>query len=164
MINNIVILRTINDLDLLYNTQPAQSTYYSKLAILECCGWLEMTMDYIVSDYAKTKLVVQDNINFVDKEIVKKTYGFHYDRHFRNMLMKLVGIIKLEQIESPLIASGDLIILKAQLELLHNTRNKAAHTHIVGTTVTYAAPSTIKSSLNVVYPILQKFEAALGAI
>ena len=164
MINATDITNTINDLDLLYNSNPSQATYFSKLALLELCGWLELTMDSIVLDYGKNKLTVQSNKDHIEKSVVGMTYGFHYDQHFRPMLMKLVGLIKLEQIESGIIATGELSILESQLGSLHQTRKRAAHTHINGATATYEAPSKIRQYLTTLHPILQKFDTALQAI
>jgi hypothetical protein len=164
VISNTEIANSINDLDQLYNSNSEQAIYFSKLALLEFCGWLEMSMDCIISDCSKTKLTEQTNKDHIEKAVVGKTYGFHYNQHFRPMLMKMVGLIKLEQIESPLIASGELSILDSQLGSLYQTRKRAAHTHINGATVTYEAPSKIKQYLTTLYPILQKYEAALQAI
>lgn len=163
MISNHDILNTINELDLLYNSQPAQATYYSKLALLELCGWIETTMDYIVSEYSNVKLSEQSNIDHVNDEVIDKNYGFHYKKHFRPMLMKVIGIINLEKVESPLIISGDLSTLQSQLGSLYTSRNRAAHTH-TGTTTTYDAPSSSRNYLNTLFPILQKIESSLQAI
>jgi len=158
------ITNTINELDHLYNTNATQATYYSKLALLELCGWLELSMDCIVTDCAGTKLTVQTNKDHIEKTVVASTYGFHYDQHFRPMLMKLIGLIRLEQIESGLITSGELTILESQLGSLYQTRKRAAHTNINGATVTYEAPSKIRQYLLTLYPILQKFETQLQTI
>lgn len=164
MINSVGITTTIDELDLLYNSNPLQATYYSKLALLELCGWLELSMDSIVIDCANTKVSVQSNKDYIEKTVVATIYGFHYDQHFRPMLMKLVGLIKLEQIEDGLITSGELSVLESHLGSLYQTRKRAAHTSIAGATVTYEAPSKIKQYLNRLFPILQKYEVALQAI
>ena len=164
MINNTDIENSINELDQLYNSNTAQATYFSKLALLELCGWLEMSMDCIIKECADVKLTEQNNKDHTENKVIGMTYGFHYDQHFRPMLMKLVGLIKLEQIENPLIVSGELSVLESHLGSLNQTRKRAAHTHIYGATVTYEAPSKIKQYLTTLYPILQKYETALQAI
>lgn len=161
MISDTNIKTTLTELDVLYNAQPLQAQYFSKLALLELCGWLELTMDCIVKDCAGAKLTEESNKTFVENKVVGKTHGFHYDDHFRPMLMRLVGLIQLEQIELPLITSGDLSMLESQLGSLNSARGRAAHTHINGTTLTYEAPSRITQYLSALYPILQRFEAAL---
>ncbi len=164
MISATDITNTIGELDVLFNANPAQATYYSKLALLELCGWLELTMDCIIEDCSTTKLTSASNIKFVKDTIIGSTYGFHYDQHFKPMLMKMIGLIKLEQIESELSTSGDLDRLKSTLGTLYHARNRAAHTNIDGTTLTYEAPSKIKFYLTTLFPILQQYEAQLQAI
>jgi len=158
------ITNTIDELEQLYNSNPAQSNYFSKLALLELCGWLELSMDCIITDCSVVRLTVQSNKDHIENTVVGRTYGFHYDQHFRPMLMKLVGLIKLEQIERVLITSGELSILESQLGSLYQIRKRAAHTNINGVTLTYEAPSVIKRYLVTLYPILQKFETALQGV
>ena len=164
MISATDITNTIDELDVLFNANPAQVTYYSKLALLELCGWLELTMDCIIEDCSTAKLTSPGNIKFVKDTVIGSTYGFHYDQHFRPMLMKMIGLIKLEQIESGLSTSGDLNRLESTLGTLYQARKRAAHTNIDGTTLTYEAPSKIKFYLTTLFPILQQYEAQLQAI
>lgn len=164
MISNTDIENSITELDTLYNSIPEQATYFSKLALLELCGWLELSMDCIVKECSDVKLAEQTNRDHIVKKVIGLTYGFHYDQHFRPILMKLIGLIKLEQIENPLKNSGELNMLESQLGSLDQTRKRAAHTHINGATVTYEAPSKIKEYLTKLYPILKKYETALQGL
>lgn len=164
MISNSDIENSIIELDNLYNSNPAQATYFSKLALLELCGWLEMSMDCIIKECSDVKITEQLNKSHIENKVIGLTYGFHYDQHFRPMLMKLIGLIKLEQIESPLFTTGELNILESNLGSLNVIRKRAAHTHINGATVSYEAPSKIKQYLTILYPILQKYETALQAL
>ena len=164
MVDKTDITNTLNELDLLYNSQPAQAFYYAKLALLELCGWIEQTMDFIIIDNSNIKLSVQANKSLVKDSIVKRTYGFHYDDHFRPMLMKLIGLIELEKLENNLKATGDFAILSSQLGSLRQSRDKAAHTTIAGATPSFEAPSNIKAYLERIYPIIQTIDTALRAI
>lgn len=164
MISATDITNTIDELDVLFNANPAQATYYSKLALLELCGWLELTMDCIIEDCSTTKLTAASSIKFVKDNVIGTTYGFHYDQHFRPMLMKMIGLIKLEQIEAGLSTTGDFNKLESTLGILNQARKRAAHTNIYGTTLTYEAPSRIKFYLTTLFPILQQYEAQLQAI
>lgn len=141
-----------------------KATYYSKLALIELCGWIELTMDCIIQEFSEAKLNSDNNITFVKENVIKKTYGFQYDQHFRPMLMKMIGLIKLEQIELGLSQTGDLDRFTATLNNLYIARNRAAHTYIVGTTSTYEAPSIIFAYLLTLCAILQQYEAQLQAI
>ena len=164
MVNIAPITSTINELDSLYNANSAQATYFSKLALIELCGWIEQTMDSIILDYATLKLSNPQNITFVEKNIVNNTYGFHYESHFRPMLMKVVGIIKLELIETALQSTGEFATLCSQLGTLKSNRDRVAHTTITGITHSYDSPSRIKNYLSVIHPILVKFEKELIAL
>lgn len=95
------IENTIDELDKLYNASTSQkkTIYYSKLALLELCGWLEETMDNIVEAHCNRKLKLTANKTEFKKERIKPIYGFEYNRHFRPMLMAAIGIIELEKIE-----------------------------------------------------------------
>jgi len=164
MVSKADIENTIKELDNLYNSNSTQSLYFSKLALLELCGWIEQSMDSIVVECSNLKLSEQTNRKLVEERIVKRTYGFHYEDHFRPMLMKLIGLIKLEQIEDNLKATGDLAILTSQLGSLRQSRDSAAHTSISGTTPSFEAPSRIKAYLDKIFPIMKKVESELQAI
>ena len=80
--------------------------FYSKLAILELCGWIEISMDDIILRLAKKHLKQSKNIAFVEKDVIRRTYGFDYSRHFRKMLINIIGITGVEKIEKKLIQSN----------------------------------------------------------
>lgn len=150
----------INNLDSLYNTcnDSNLQIYYSKFALLELCGWLELAMDEIIISYSTNNLTEQDNIDYMKQSIVGKTYGFNYDSHFRPMLLSLVGVKYLELLEQNMDMNGDLTVLKSELSTLWGIRKKAAHTSISGITLSFHSPSIIKNSLNKIYPILLNIE------
>jgi hypothetical protein len=164
MISRTDISNTIDDLDKLFNAHPSEGIYFSKLALLELCGWIELTMDCIITDCAVAKLTDPGVVKSVSDDIVGPVFGFHYAQHFRQMLMKLIGLITLEQVEQPLIVSGQLHVFKSQLGSLYEIRKRAAHTNIHGVTITYQAPSSIKGFLNNLFPVLQQYETALAAL
>src|SRR5579862_9878909 len=76
-----------------------ESLFFSKLAILELCGWIEESMDDIVMRCATRHFKLQTNWNYCKKEFVNKTYGFDYHNNFRFMLIQLLGLINVEKIE-----------------------------------------------------------------
>ena len=156
----------LKELQNLYDnpTVPVHKDYYSKLALLELCGWLEIVIDDITLTYARTKLVEAKNIEMLEKEIVGKTYGCDYKAHFRPMLMKIIGLTNVEKFENNLTHLGVFQILVAQLGSLSTLRNPAAHTSIAGVMPTFNAPSTMRSYLNSLYPILTTVEIELNSI
>ena len=70
----------------------SEALLFSKLATLELCGWIEVSMDDIVLRHSRRTLREPVNRAFCEKRIVKPIYGFDYDIHFRKMLMGLIGL------------------------------------------------------------------------
>lgn len=150
------ILNNIKRLNSLYNTSTTvEATYYSKLAIIELCGWIEFTMDNIVEHFANKHLKTKP---FKDsfKSIKEKNYGFDYKQNFRKMLSQTVGMHNTEKLETKLNHSGQIAILNATLDSLKTLRNDAAHTY-VDATKTYQAPSVTKAQFEQIFPILKDF-------
>ncbi len=143
---------------------PVHKDYYSKLALLELCGWLELVIDDITLTYARTKITEAKNVELLEKEIVGKTYGCDYKSNFRPMLIKIIGLSNIEKFENKLTTIGIFQILVSQLGSLSSLRNPAAHTTIVGVMPTFQAPSTMTSYLNSLHPILTTVESELNAI
>lgn len=156
MIPKVTIEQTIQQLDNLYNDASSQKKkiYYSKLGVLELCGWIESTFDQITLGYANRQLTLADNKKFVKKNIIKPNYGFEYYNNVRPMLMKVLGLINLEWIEKRMDRTGKITQLVALLENLKDARNKAAHTFTKGTTITYDAPSVTMTNFNNLYNIV----------
>jgi hypothetical protein len=73
--------------------------FYSKLAILELCGWLEESIDIIFMDFAKKHIKNPNNLKLI-KEKIERNYGFDYDKNFKNLLIHITGIIVFERLES----------------------------------------------------------------
>ena len=150
------ILSNIKRLDSLYNLSPTfEATYYSKLAIIELCGWIELTMDNIVEHFANKHLKTQPFKNSF-KSLKEKNYGFDYKQNFRKMLSQTVGLHNTEKLETKLNHGGKIAILDATLDSLKTLRNDAAHTYIDATKI-YQAPSVTKAQLEQIYPILKDF-------
>jgi hypothetical protein len=157
------ILNTIDELDKLYNqaTSQKKAIYFSKLALLELCGWIEGAIDNIVEMHCNRNLKNQDNKESFKNDRIKPVYGFQYNQHFRPMLMSAIGIIELEKIELELEKTGKITILKSRLGSLKRVRNDAAHTFLKGVTITYDAPSLTRGNFLNIYPILKEIDTML---
>lgn len=154
------ILKTLTFLDesfssALSSPSPEQAVFFSKLAILEYCGWIEEAFDQIIRRSVKGQLRSQEFRQILETSIIGNTYGFQYKKHFRTMLTRAVGLSKAEIIEKYLKDSGQFHILVSELENIKKDRDSAAHTWIDGATRTYPAPSFTKSKFKRVYPILR---------
>lgn len=133
--------------------------FLSKLAIIELSGWVEVTMDDIVRRSYK-KCLNQDKWNFVEKQVIKKNYGFAYEYHFRRMCISVFGLHGFELIERQ--AENAVIdIFKAELSALKESRDRVAHTYVKGTTQTIDAPSLTLSRFDKLYTGFVEFESGM---
>ena len=156
----------LKELSKLYDN-PADEThadFYAKLSLLELCGWLEAAIDNIILTYARLKVTTAKNIDLLEKEIVGKTYGCDYKDHARQMLIKIIGLINVEKLETELTNLGIFQILVSQLGSLWALRKPEAHTTIAGVTRSFQAPSAMLTYLNSLEPILNTFETELNKI
>ena len=162
MIARSYILANLKTLSRKYNgaTSLKESLFYSKLALLELCGWIEESMDDIVLSCACRHLADKENIAYVEKQIVNKTHGFDYEGHFRKMLIQLLGVINVERIEKS-VDQGKLMAFRATLAGLKKLRDPEAHTHIKGVTRHINAPSVTLAQFPTLYDGLLEFRAAL---
>ena len=156
------ILENLNNLDNLYKKSVGakEPLYYSKLAILELCGWIEISMDDIVRQCAKKNLRNPSNKKYIEDEFINKTHSFGYSTHFRRMLIGVIGLNFVEKLEQK-VDSYKFGRLRAILGSLKKDRDIEAHEYIKGTTKILDAPSVTKINLPCVYDGLKEFEKAL---
>ena len=117
-------------------------------------------MDNIVLNCARKHLRDVKNIRYVENRVVQKTYSFTYNEHFRDMLIRLLGITKVEQLEG-MFDPVKFHLLKSSLGTLKKERNRAAHTHLYDATQTISAPSAIDSHFQNVYNGLKDVESCI---
>lgn len=129
------------------NADDAQR--FAKLAIIELCGWTEEAMDSIIRKCAQRRLIVAKNLDYCNKAI-KRTYGFDYNKHFRPMLIILIGLISVEHLENSVDqAKHDILI--STLGNLKGIRDLAAHTHLTQASGPIDAPSVTRRRFDAVY-------------
>ena len=154
-----------NNLDLiekLFNSTKDQteSSLYAKLGILELCGWTEEAMDGLIRDSAKRVALSNSDAGYLEKRVIEKTYGFHYDDHLREMLMAVIGLVGLERIEAA-VDKLKFSAMTADLGALKKVRNQIAHTHLQGTTTTLDGLSLTKVRLSRIHAGLLNLETTL---
>lgn len=164
MITKSYLLKNLEMIEKLFNssTSTAKGLFYSKLAILELCGWIEESMDDIVRKCAHRKIKKLEDQKEIEKKI-RKTYSFDYNQHFRPMLTEIigrVGVIRLERKINPV----KLQVLQAKLSTLKTYRDSEAHTHIKGITKRLDAPSVTKANYLLVYEGLKEIDDKLRSI
>ncbi len=162
MINKQRIQSNLKQLNNLYNNSKGlmQPLYFSKLAVLEVCGWVEESMDDVIITCAKRHLRQPEHIRFVENQVVRRVHGFDYDQHFRSMLIQVIGIISVERLERQL-NETKFDIMKSALISLKESRDKQAHTHLKDATATIDAPSATQGRFHDVYHGLKDFESCV---
>jgi len=156
------IADNLRKIERLYNTSPSvqKGLFYSKLAIIELCGWIEISMDDIVLRLATKQLREPNNQKYIEKEIIKRNYNFDYERNFLPMVEAIVGRIGIERMNSRI--DNTLIPpLIGALSTLKVVRNQLAHQYIKGTTLVIDAPSLTSARLHIVWAGLKNLEAVL---
>jgi hypothetical protein len=136
----------------------------SKLALLELCGWLEGYFDALI--FRVNDLSLQDRA--WTTSISARVSGFEYEKHFRGMLVMLVGEVTARRIESAMEAAnpGDLDRLKQQLRELWRKRCNIAHSDMVAniaSQTTFDAPSWAINQHRELSKLLDKYKNSLEA-
>jgi len=132
------------------------------LAIIELCGWIEISLDEIFETNAP-KFANQRRYSKKFAGQLDKTYGFHEVSHLQPLIIALVGYSGLEQLE----ASCDRRLmggLHRNLNELTDMRNRLAHTYIKGFGVTIESPQLILGRLEHVANGLDHFAEQLDLL
>lgn len=167
MIAKSIIQKNLLQLNKLYiqssgKKKGRNALYFSKLALIELCGWIEESMDSIIYQCASRHIIDKSSSEFI-KDIIARTYGFRYDADFRDMLIKLIGIINVENLEDKL-NQNKFHILKSTLGTLTISRNNHAHTYIKGVTIRIDAPSVTINHFSKVYEGLEDINKCIRKI
>jgi hypothetical protein len=105
---------------------PKELSFLSKIAIIELCGWIEMSMDEICFGFINRNLTdLKYKKELKDK--IKNNYGFQYEKHFKNMILHCVGYYGFVKIEKTVDAKKNQLF-KSELGSLTLMRNSVAHT------------------------------------
>ena len=152
MITKQYIVPSLQALDTAYRNAASDddAERYAKLAIIELCGWIEESMDSLLLRCGKRHLKDAKNLGYCEDDIINPTYGFDYHKHFRFMLIRLVGLITVERLERQ-VDQAKHATLKSSLGSLKVVRDSVAHTHLKGTTRRLDAPSVTLRSFQSVY-------------
>lgn len=162
MVTKGYISSNLQQIERLYNislTSTQKSLFYSKLAIIELCGWIEMSMDDIVLRLAARRLKQHTHIKFIEEK-VKRTYGFEYERHFLPMIEAIIGRYGIEEMNAK-VDSALVTPFLAALSALKTSRNQLAHQYIKGITMIIDSPSITNARFRVVLAGLKNIERVL---
>lgn len=165
MVQNLTILKNLKRIERLYATCgfPIEALLYSKLGVIELCGWVEESMDRIVIDMARRGLSSQVHRDHIEKDIVRKTYGFEYEKHFRKMLMAVIGLKGVQDMEA-YVDPALFGPMCGALTTLKPNRDTYSHTYLKGATAFIDAPSISIQRCRTIRAGLQNIEDALLVI
>ena len=135
----------------------------SKLTLLELCGWIEGEFDRLARLVAKGRI---EDRNWVERNVIARTYGFDYERHWRSMLVTLVGEVFARRIESRHNTDfpGELERIKNMLGMLSKSRNAFAHSDIntnIETQQTFYAPSALIQQHETFARLISSYEKSI---
>lgn len=162
MVNYVDIENTLNYLDSTYlasMSDPLLPILLSKTALIEFSGWIEQSMDQILYDYLDSHICETYIIKYI-KDQIKKNYGFKYENNILKILCITIGAYNLENVLRKINSAQ----LKALLNTYSDKRNRAAHTHILGTTAKYDAPSLILNDFHQIKPIISTIENEIRSL
>ena len=131
--------------------------YYSKLAVLELCGWIEMSIDDLALRAIRKKVKDPDKHKGFKNNVMNYVHGFHYTKHFRRILCSAIGEIVVANIEQKM-DQTKRVELESALNSLYKSRNTLAHTYVKGITQQIDAPSKTIQRFNRIYAGLKEFE------
>ena len=159
MIAKTYIEANLREIERRFNQARTQKEplYFSKLAVLELCGWLEISIDDLVCRAVRRRIRHANALNEFEESVVKPVYGFHYKKHFRRMLCAAIGEITTYEIETSMdqLKRQQLV---SELNALSTNRNALAHTYIKGMTQNIDAPSRTIARFGNAYGGLKEFE------
>jgi hypothetical protein len=164
-----VVTATLAELDIWYNVAGLtidRTNLLSKLATIELCGWIEGEFDRLIRIVASGRV---NNVDWIENEVIKNTFGFQYEKHWRSMLCKVVGEVFAQRIETAMEAAhpGDLQQLRALLGQLWKDRCSFAHADLTANRaamLTFNAPSLAISRHSTLNTILGRYEAAMVGV
>lgn len=140
-------------------SDPLLPILLSKTALIEFSGWIEQSMDQILYEYLDSHVYEVSIVNYI-KEQIKKNYGFKYKENVLKILSITVGAYNLENVLDKI----DIGIFQTLLNQYSCNRNKAAHTHTAGTTLTYDTPSVVLNDFRRIRPIVITIEHEIQSL
>jgi hypothetical protein len=131
--------------------------YYSKLATIELCGWIEDSFDEVYKKSIQGELITEKYREKVSDKI-RNVFGFSYKRHFLPTIVYMKGIVFCEQIDNYLRSDDKYEVFINSLDSVNEKRNLAAHTYVkqLGFTNSFDTPSILKEHYRCIAPFIVK--------
>ena len=154
--------KTLQFLDSMYQAHqtsedPEEAVAFAKLAVLEFCGWVEMTIDDIARCAVIVSLPAEEDRKPLEA-LIKDTSGFDYSRHVTPLLVSALGSVRFSVVENTMREEALLDRFRSVLNSAEfsRMRNRAAHTFNDGTQRNYDAPSSVLGKLQQIAPLMER--------
>ena len=154
--------KTLRFLDAMYqqhqtSEDPEEAVAFAKLAVLEFCGWVEMTIDDIARGAVNVSLPAESDRKPLET-LIKTTSGFNYSSHVTPLLVSAIGSVRFSVIERTMENEALLERFRSILNTaeFNRMRNRAAHTFNDGTQRNYDAPSSVLGKLQQIAPLMER--------
>ena len=131
------LIQNLETLDKYYLEQeesPLIAILFSKLAILELCGWIESYMQSIAQRALDESSF--ERAHSLVKSAIDRTYGFDYGRNLEPLFATSFGATTLARFEVEFQRRDILDALKSELGSITKIRNRLAHSYTSKTSVT----------------------------
>lgn len=165
MIDKIKISKTLKRLDTEYSkciSDPDMPILFSKLAVMEFCGWIEMSYDTILYEYIDSH-IIETSCKKIIKGFIKNNSGFAYDKNTFKTFAIVLGANNWENVLDAISIEDKENFINI-LENYTKIRNRAAHTNTAGTTTTYYTPSNVIKDFNLFLPAISIIENEINKI
>lgn len=161
------ILTNLNKLNELYNNSISDDLtpiFYSKLALMEYCGWIECSIDILMMRVTENEY--ESIISSTGKSFLNNINNFSYKDHFIKILVQVLGMINAEKVVKHFKETGELDVLKSKLDntQLRQSRNIAAHTYHRDDSVRYDAPNIFITDVNTLFDIFVKIASYIDSL
>lgn len=162
------VKKNIKSLETLEFNSYIESALARKLALIECCGWIEEKMHCILFNYIDRNVKKSDLQIAIKDSIRCMNYSFNYS-NFRSKLVATLGetkIIKIEkQIQKYNNSKFDFEHFKSLLSSLKKRRDGLAHTYSrTGVTTTLVGFSEINLDIDYINKGLNIFQTFIKRI
>lgn len=129
---------------------------YSKLAVLELGGWIEVSVDTILFNYIDNKILDAD-CRRIAKNVINRNYSFEYN-HLSHIFICALGVNNWENIVDH-VGGADMSILLSVCNSYKSSRDNAAHTYqLDAATSSFIAPSQVLNDYRRIKPVVDKIE------
>lgn len=164
MVDYTTIEQTLNELNTQYNKSSdlKMQILISKFALLEFCGWIEVTMDDILLEYLLANVSNVD-IQESAKKRIENNWGFHFQSNIEPLFCYIIGVVNWQKVVNSLDQINKKEVLVSTLNNFTKKRGTAAHTN-TQVTQSYDAPSTIKNNFDNIVVAIKQIQATVTSL